>query len=277
MGNRILAGIVTFNPDPSRLKENLESIYQQVDSVIIVDNGSQNIEQISQIIENLENSTLISLNKNYGIARALNEIGDYSVKNRYDYFLTLDQDSVVKEGLINEYRKYFFLPKIGILNCQRQDRNKKVQEEKLKLIEKQFVITSGSLMPTALFASLVRYDEFLFIDEVDFDMCIQIRNKGYKIYVIPFIGLLHELGKITYHHFFGIRTAVLNHSAFRKYYIQRNSIVLRKKWGRRETKGYYLADFQRFVKTILYEDDKINKVKKQVRGIVDGLKYKKNF
>lgn len=275
MRESILAGIVTFNPDISRLKENLESIYHQVDSLVVVDNGSENVKQISEVLRNLERSYLIKLNDNVGIARALNEIGDFAVKNSYDYFLTLDQDSVVMKGLIDEYKKYFLLPELGILNCQRQDRNKQLILEKKELLEKDFVITSGSLMPTELFDSEVRYDEFLFIDDVDFDMCIQVRKKGYKIYEIPFKGLLHEIGKITYHRFLGIKMTVLNHSAYRKYYMQRNSIILRKKWGREETKGYFFLDFQRIVKTILYENDKGNKLKSQFKGIIDGLRYKK--
>ena len=45
------AGIVTYNPDITRLVENINAIYNQVDNVIIVDNNSKNIAEIEQTIK----------------------------------------------------------------------------------------------------------------------------------------------------------------------------------------------------------------------------------
>ena len=42
----IFAGIVLFNPEISRLKENITHILGQVDRLILVDNGSSNKEEI---------------------------------------------------------------------------------------------------------------------------------------------------------------------------------------------------------------------------------------
>lgn len=42
----LFAGIVTFNPDIELLRKNIEAICAQVDLVIIVDNGSRNLEDI---------------------------------------------------------------------------------------------------------------------------------------------------------------------------------------------------------------------------------------
>ena len=46
----ILAGITLFNPDVARLEENISSIYGQVDRVICVDNGSDNIKSIEDCV-----------------------------------------------------------------------------------------------------------------------------------------------------------------------------------------------------------------------------------
>lgn len=48
----ILAGITLFNPDVARLEENISSIYGQVDRVICVDNGSDNIKNIEDCVLN---------------------------------------------------------------------------------------------------------------------------------------------------------------------------------------------------------------------------------
>ena len=43
---KYIAGIVLYNPDLGRLKENIESICKQVDKVILIDNGSDNRREI---------------------------------------------------------------------------------------------------------------------------------------------------------------------------------------------------------------------------------------
>ena len=55
----ILAGITLFNPDVARLEENISSIYGQVDRVICVDNGSDNIKSIEDcVLKNWKNITI---------------------------------------------------------------------------------------------------------------------------------------------------------------------------------------------------------------------------
>lgn len=60
----ILAGITLFNPDVARLEENISSIYEQVDRVICVDNGSDNIKNIEDcVLNNWKNITIIKNGK----------------------------------------------------------------------------------------------------------------------------------------------------------------------------------------------------------------------
>ena len=47
------AGIVLYNPDVERLHENINGIINQVDALILIDNGSDNIKEI----ENKYNDT----------------------------------------------------------------------------------------------------------------------------------------------------------------------------------------------------------------------------
>ena len=47
---KIYAGIVTFNPDIERLKENVCAICIQVPEVVIFDNGSSNFVDIQECI-----------------------------------------------------------------------------------------------------------------------------------------------------------------------------------------------------------------------------------
>ena len=69
----LFAGIVTFNPDIELLRKNIEAICAQVDLVIIVDNGSRNLEDIRPLAD-AHHCKLIPNAQNEGIATALNQI-----------------------------------------------------------------------------------------------------------------------------------------------------------------------------------------------------------
>ena len=62
---KYIAGIVLYNPDLGRLKENIESICKQVDKVILIDNGSDNIREIEDLIKEYLNCILLKRRK-YG-------------------------------------------------------------------------------------------------------------------------------------------------------------------------------------------------------------------
>ena len=101
---KIIAGIVLFNPDIDRLKENVGAIFCQVDKVVFIENGSKKIDYIDNI--DCENGIFIYNKENLGIAHALNQILDYAASNNYEWALTLDQDSVASPNLIQVFAKY---------------------------------------------------------------------------------------------------------------------------------------------------------------------------
>ena len=102
--HRIMAGIVLFNPNKERLTQNIDAIYPQVDKIVLIDNCSTNgihIETRKKI-----DITLIRNNTNKGIAFALNQIMEYAFGHNFDWVITLDQDSVVSNNLINNWFIY---------------------------------------------------------------------------------------------------------------------------------------------------------------------------
>lgn len=270
---KILAGIVTFNPELDRLKDNIAAVQPQVEQVIIVDNGSDNLIQIQ---EQFQNATILPLNDNKGIAAALNVIGQYAIDNGYDWFLTLDQDTVVNDNLLAIYKSYLDLPKVGTLSCRYRDLNQfqeKVYDQPYEEVDT--VITSAALMKTAVFAQSKRFDEWMFIDMVDFDINFEFQRLGYKVYQINQIGFIHEVGEATEVSFFGKKVYTSNHSPIRKYYRTRNTIYLYKKYGKSDVRVAFLRQCRdEFIKIFLYEDQKWKKLSAMVRGLIDGLKVK---
>lgn len=274
-----IAGIVLYNPDIQRLHENIDGIINQVDLVILIDNGSRNLDEVQIMIKNYSTIELICNNKNMGIARALNQIGEKAENLKADWFLTLDQDSVCQSGLISEYEKVINNPDIAIVTCEIKDRNFDMIEANAdKMVYISTCITSGSFMNTAIWKRLGGFDEKLFIDKVDTDYCFRAIHESYKIAKIHYYGLLHEVGYGTSNKSFGNIMAfkVFNHSAMRCYYITRNQIYFARKHSKQlgisRRLRYERTAWTRIVVYLFYEHNKLEKMKAWIKGLRDGYK-----
>ena len=270
----ISAGIVLFNPDIKRLKENIDAVIIQCTHLYLVDNGSGNVDEVKGLLNQYNQSKISILwnRENQGIAKALNQLTSAAQKEGFDWILTLDQDSVVPSNIVGEFEKYINNSSVGILCPIICDRNKdeeiKINEDCTEIDE---CITSGSLLNIKAWSEIGGFDERMFIDGVDFDICYRLRQRGYKIYCIHSVVLLHELGHIEYHRFLFWKVLVKNHSAFRKYYIARNIIYVAKK---RKSVLLAIKGILQEVKllgiVLLYETDKKSKSISIIKGIRDG-------
>lgn len=270
----ISAGIVIFNPDINRLKENISAVIVQCAHVYLVDNGSNNIDEVKKLLNQYNHSKVSVLcnMENQGIAKALNQLASEAQKGGFDWILTLDQDSVVPSNIIEEFEKYTNNLNTGMLCPVICDRNKGVVvEAKDNYKEIDECITSGSLLNIKAWRKIGGFDESMFIDGVDFDICYRLRKNGYKILCIQSVVLLHELGRIVYHRFIFWKVLVKNHSAFRKFYIARNTVYLARKEHTNIIKAI-LQNVKLFLIVVCYEDDKWKKSKKILQGTIDGFK-----
>ncbi|MBT8944372.1 hypothetical protein BTJ16_04070 [Lactobacillus delbrueckii subsp. bulgaricus] len=272
MTKSIIAGVVTYNPRITLLQKNLSALRELVDRVIVVDNGSVNLTDIKKIIGGIGSISLIENQRNLGIARALNEIMETAIEYEYSWVLTMDQDSVVPTNLVSEYVKYLD-SSVGMLCPIIFDRNKnQLPTTYLGTHEVKECITSGSLVNVSAWQKVNGFDEKLFIDGVDFDFCERIKKSNYRILEVGTVVLSHAIGNITMRKFFFWDVAVKNHSAFRKYYIARNTIYLAKKNGNvaRQIKSYLQVAKQVSI-VIMYEQDKKQKLIAICRGMIEGV------
>lgn len=271
---KICAGIVTYNPNIKRLLENINAIYNQVELVIIFDNGSRNVDEIDKIIKlNSLNCVLIKSSENKGIAYALNSISSYAYSHNYHWLLTLDQDSVSFPNIISVYKKYLYLPNIGQLSCDNIDRNEpdvNINED-YKVHKIKWCITSGSLVNLDALVKVGGFDSFLFIDRVDFEICSAFRKYNYNTYKIDFVGILHELGQISHLKVGNKEIILYNHSAFRRYYMARNGVILSKYYPKEYSLRWATSRQLKLIgNIILGEKDKVAKIKAILKGLIDG-------
>lgn len=274
-----LVGITLYNPQIDRFRENIIKIINQVDKVLLINNNSNNIEDILKLINDINNEgkiEIINNSDNLGVATALNQILDYAYVNKYEWFLTLDQDSVCKENLIEQYKQYKRLSNIAMMTCIIKDRNYGIidkVENDYNYIES--CITSGTYNNTKILKNLGGFDESFFIDYVDYDMCETILENGYNIIRINFEGLLHEVGKTKVYTLFGKKEYIYNQPPFRTYYLIRNFILINKKHKRFNTLKNKLRVIKREILIMLFQKNKIKNLRAIIKANEDAMKMLK--
>lgn len=282
---KVAAIIVSYNPD-SNLFDSINLLLNQVEKVIIVDNGSK--EKYVKYIKSInEDKIEIILNKeNLGIATALNIGVRKALENGYEWILTMDQDSKASPDMVkkmfNVYNSINREERKDILSIFPNFVDERIQsiEENSNMNSYEYVdadITSGNLLRKEVFEKVGFFDDSLFIDLVDTDFCMRLNEKGVKMIKIRDAVLYHSLGESkTIKGILGSFNTS-NHSALRRYYMTRNRFYIWEKY-----KGLNSFTLNRdkklfkkeFVKIILGEKDKVNKIKMVLRGYKD---YKKGI
>ncbi len=270
----IIAGIVLYNPDPVRLKENIEAIRTQVEMIVLVDNASSDKNYLSVI--DSDKIVLVKNTKNEGIAFALNQILQFAYDAGYGWVLTLDQDSVATDGMIQGLSK-FLSHSVGIVCPYIKDRNFKRYFDDLDydVREVKVCITSGSLTNVEAWKDVGGFDNYLFIDWVDWDFCYSLTEKGYKILQTRRACLLHELGEKTkYFHVGSHELFLLHRTPKRYYYIARNDIIIAKKHKKEHILSHLLFTIKSMLVVILFEKNRYRNLCAFINGIKDGFLYR---
>ncbi|NBA11172.1 glycosyltransferase [Weissella confusa] len=284
---KIGALIVTFNPDMDRLDQNITAVKDQVETIVIVDNGSINIKEIEEKA-NFYNLDVIHLHNERGIAGAQNKGMQYLRDLGVGWSLTLDQDSVMPVDAVEKFinSNAFTRKETGLIAAQYDDpnwteeqRNDKLDNSGRQEIQKKMVIASGNLVKVSAWEKVQGYDEWMFIDQVDFDFNAKLLLAGYEIWQINTVVMTHEVGAVIQRPclstllLFPKKAIFADHSSFREYYIQRNTIVYSKRYP--EFRRHKLQTLVSIVQSrrILVYSDPLPKILAAWRGIVDGFLY----
>ena len=287
--NSVSAVIITYNVE-NDFKNRINKLKGKVNEIIVVDNGSK-AETISMLKELEKEITIIYLEKNKGIAYALNTGIKYSIEKGYDWILTLDHDSIVTDNMINNMLKCYegfegeLKEKVAMLvpvhvEEKEHENNRVINNEEVSsksYTEVLTEITSGALTKASIYKSVGLYDEKLFIDLVDHDYCLSLNKKGFKVIQVNSAILIHNLGESVKKSILGLKMIPTNHSPLRRYYLSRNRHYIWNKY-KKDFPGWVLTDKRRFItenlKIVLFEDNKIEKFKYIRQGIRD---YKNNI
>lgn len=281
--NTICCLIITYNPDKNLLAL-ISTLNKQVNKIIIVDNNSEGegLQLILKIAENNE-FHIIRNNKNFGIAKALNQGVFEARKMKYNWLITFDQDSTPYYNIIdiisNVYELYPDKSKIGAIGVNAlnpsSERYYNVPDNK-EYCERDYLITSGCLISITAFMEVGGFREDFFIDNVDLEYSLRLRKYGKISLITNACGMMHEAGAVIIRKCCGIKISTTNHNIFRRYYMARNHIILSKayffKFPYFILKTNYFF-FLSLLKILIADDNKTLKIKASLKGIKDGILY----
>lgn len=277
--NKVCAGIVLFNPNLIRLRENIESIKNQVERIYAVDNGSKNKKELRSLITNYPNIIYIRNDENKGIASALNQLCQYACDDGFEWILTLDQDTISSLNLIEEMIKYVGETKVGILcpNVEYEGwkKHNKRATEKRPYTEVKACMTSASLTRIEAWENVGGFRNEYFIDYVDNEFCMKLKLNGYRILRINQSSIRHQLGISNCINILGIvHINYTKHVPWRMYYMIRNNRAFIKEYR------YALPITKEFLKlwyiiirSLIFSDNK----KESLHYIMLGYKHGKNM
>jgi rhamnosyltransferase len=236
--------VVTYDPDPDRFARLLAATLPQVDCIVVVDNGSPATTLAWLRSMTGPRLTLVELGRNAGIAAAQNVGIARARQGVCDHILLLDHDSVPAPSMVgclvaaierlppgtrriaavgprylderqNNPPPFIRVRGLRVTRCQclRDD----------DVVEVDYLIASGSLIPVATLDEVGTMAEDLFIDYVDIEWGLRARRRGFQSYGVCAAKMEHDLGE-TPIRFLG-RSLPL-HSPLRHYYHFRNAVWL---------------------------------------------------
>ena len=279
--------VILFNPD-KKVKKNIETYIENIDKLYVVDN-TINKDNTSMFNFN-KKIEYISEKKNLGVSKALNIAALKAYNEGYDWLLTMDQDSYFE---VNSLKKM-----INFVECLKSDKTistileKKYNEIGLiapfyKLNDNYnssgdisfplMVMTSGNLINLKIYKKIGGYKDWMFIDCVDFDYCLNLKQNNYEILQLNTAILNHSLGNTKQYKFLFRKVTSSNHSALRKYYIVRNRHYLYDLYHEKFPEYCNLeikCTKKEIIKILLLEKNKYKKIKFMLKGYLD---YKKNI
>ncbi|MCP5420956.1 MAG: glycosyltransferase family 2 protein [Gammaproteobacteria bacterium] len=272
---RVMAVVVSWNPDPALLTRQFAALGPQIAKLIVVDNASSPAVQsiIAAAVADCggeyhpqEENTGLAAAQVHGIGRAL-ILGASHV-------LLLDQDSLPAADMIARLLtalsdlagRGFPVAAVGPRLIAARDGGSSPWVrfhwwgvEKIPAGDaltppytaSDFLIASGLLAPASVYETVGLPEAGLFIDNVDMEWSFRARARGFRLYGVNAAVLTHRLGERTAY-LPGLRRlgAIHIHGPLRQYYQIRNRLRL---YSRRYCPwAWKLQDFPRALFKLFY-------------------------
>lgn len=272
-----ICGVVVFYNPSFDVSNKIKSYLNFIEKLYVVDNSNNqdNRDKLpkSKKIEYVNN------HENLGIAKALNIACEKALLEGFDYILTMDQDSEFEESSLTKLIQFVndnHHPLLGIVTPYHLIETN-VPRCKLSIEHPVEVMTSGNLVNLSAYKDVGGFKDWLFIDCVDIEFCMNLRVHGYDIIRLNDVEMNHCLGDSKTIHFLWKTCVTTNHNALRRYYIARNCYYIYDMYHEYFPLycDYVRGGIKYQIRNIfLFEKNKFKKIRNSYRGIRD---YKKGI
>lgn len=282
-----VAGVIVTHFPAGDMREQFATLAGQVDKLLIVDNGSSpELRQHISAAAGPVHAEVIELRENRGIGFALNLALKLACEQGCKWLATFDQDSKMTDRMVQDMlhaaSEFPDSGRVAVITPVHVERALGISLRP-KVCEREgpgwrvlySTMTSGNLIDVRAAIDAGGYDDAFFIDYVDHEFCLRLRQRGYCILEASNVRLLHRLGEMSVHRIGPARFRVTNHPAVRRYYITRNRLSLwrrywraEKHWVRRDVRGFFWETFG----ILIYEQQRWSKFSMVARGIVDAAR-----
>lgn len=282
----VCAVVVTYFPKAEDA-DHLRALASQVGRVVIVDNGSRGASlQYLEHAARTFDAVVLRMGRNAGIAAALNVGLIHARESGYRWLLTMDQDSEPAPSMLAEMaaalRASPDVARVAVLAPQHVDHRMGMSDPQREILASAIpwrslitAMTSGNLVAIDAATEVGGWEERLFVDFVDHEFCLRLRQHGWRIRLAPRAQLRHSLGRMEFHRLLGRSLLVTHHSSDRRYYISRNRMILWRRYWRREP-SWCASDFKHFLRETLgiltFEADPRQKIWMTARGMLDSFR-----
>jgi len=264
-------GITLYNSSLEELEKMLK--YDKVFERVYLYDNTENCEKrlVNKNFFLDKTKFVYTTNKgNNGLSIAYNVMCKNAIYENCDFICILDQDSYIScetiqniiERIKNDNRKNvgIYAPIIKY-NHKNSLRNDKQNTES----EVDWVISSGSFVNLKAFKATGGFDEKYFIDRLDYDFCMRVKQSGYIILRFGDIVLNQNLGDTKKL----IWSNISQHNPIRHYYMFRNRLYF---YLKKMPKKFlvipkvFLLSVKHLIQVCLFEDNKLEKFKMIYRG-----------
>ncbi|RME72541.1 MAG: glycosyltransferase [Planctomycetota bacterium] len=275
------AAVVVTHEPRGDFAARLATLARGVGRTWVVDNasGAATWTTIEQAIARAPRTEGIRSPHNRGIGWALNVAAERARHAGYRWLLTLDQDSRTPPGFAAALHAW--LPhapepdRSAVLAPLHHDPARREPPPRLERPRTTtHVMTSGNLVRLEALEQIGGWNEQLFIDMVDHEICWRLWDAGWQVVEVPVI-LPHSVGAVTVCELAGRRFRTTNHAVWRRYMIARNLTWLAVRHLRRRPRcvtGELRAVARELLKALLAEPRPIEKLLRSTQGVIDGLR-----
>lgn len=277
---KILAVVITFNPDES-VFNNIHLIKDQFKDLLIIDDSGIEIEWKWSDFKVKKNV------KNFGHAYSLNIALDIASKHSYEYIITFDQDTKIlpwfrkyfEETLTINHAEIIGSTRVKSVDFIKQDPNIPISAA-IKNVKS--VITSGTAYQVSTIINLGGFKENFFIDQIDHEICFRARENGISIKQLTVPLMVHVIGTRPRSNYGLINKlkdifGTNEHASIRWYYISRNYCYLVKLYLFKET-FWLIHSFIHLVRwyigVCLFEENKFKKTLAILKGVLHAIQGK---